>query len=338
MSQVWPSGQDNIIAIEEFGGDIVVFGSNNTVIWTDGVGAALGIDPTAIYVSDTIPGQGALSQFAITRAAGDLLVLTPTGVIGLQRELVQRSTPITNISQHIQSEIIASIEAETVIDDVTMEYSPTENLLVLNFPASSKQFTFDTRVPLPDGSYRSTTWSSDLQTLAYVRENRILLGSLKAVAGEIFQYTGTTDNGAAFNFDYESGWLELGEELNKFLKFVKRVTSFVLIGKNVVVSYKVQYDFGLKEFVLQNSASGGVISEWGTFEWGTNGVYDNTDGTLVAGTDIAEWSGSLALRTIDAPGKGSGQYIKVGLVLDTNSGEFALQQLNLYAKIGRQAT
>ena len=100
----------------------------------------------------------------------------------------------------------------------------------------------------------------------------------------------------------------------------------------------MEYDFGLKEFIIQNSASGGRVSEWGTFEWGTNGVYDINDPLAVAGTDIAEWSGSIALRTIDAPGKGGGQYLKVGLSLDTNSGRFSLQQFNLYAKLGRLAT
>lgn len=344
MSNVWPAGQDDIIAIEEFGGDLVIFGSNNTVIATDGAGAALGIDPTNLYVSDTIPGQGAISQFAIARAAGDLWVLTPNGIVGLTRELVQRSTPITNLSQHIQSEVVASLSAETTVDNITMTYSPTENLVILCFPDTDRQFTFDTRTPLPDGTYRSTTWTSDVQTLTYIRESRILLGSFSAVDGEVMQYTGTQDDGATFSFDYESGWLELGEELNTMLKFIKRVTSFVFIGKNVTISYKLEYDFGLKDFVLQNSASGGVVSEWNDFEWsdGTDndegGVYDINDPSLTPGIDKAEWSGSIALRTIDAPGKGSGQYIKVGLTLDTNSGEFALQQLNLYAKIGRQAT
>jgi hypothetical protein len=244
----------------------------------------------------------------------------------------------------VQSEIIASLSAETVVDNITMAYSPRDNLVVLCFPSTDRQFTFDTRAPLQSGAFRATTWQSDLQTIEYIRDGSLVLGSLTGTAGEVMQYTGTTDDGESFVFDYESGWLELGEELNTMLKFVKRVTSFVFVEQNVVMSYKLMYDFGLKTFVLQNSASGGVVSEWGTFEWSsglsdsTGGVYDINDPDAVAGTDIAEWSGSVALRTIDAPGKGSGQYMKVGLTLDTNSGAFALQQLNLYAKIGRKAT
>lgn len=338
MAQIWPSGQDDIVAIEEFAGDLIIFGSFNTIIISDGAGQDIGINPSNLYVADTIPGQGAVSQFCITRAAGDLWVLTRTGISTLRREIQERSTPTTNLSRHIQTEIISAMDNESSVDNMTLMYSPEKNLVVLCAPDTGTQYAFDTRVALPDGTYRATTWSSDLRTLAYDRAAKRVLGSFRSVVGEVMEYTGTTDNGVSFSFDYESGWLELGEEMNTVLKFVKRVTSFVFLGQDVVISYKLDYDFGLKSFVLQNSGSGGVVSEWGTFEWGTNGVYDINNTDLTPGVDYAEWSGSIALRTIDAPGKGSGQYIKVGLTLDTNSGAFALQQLNLYAKIGRQAT
>lgn len=338
FSNVWPAGQDSAVAVEEFGGDMVVFGSNNTVIMTDGKGASLGIDPTAMYVSDTIPGQGAVSQFAITRAAGDLWVLTNTGIIGLQRELVQRSTPITNLSKNVQSLVKQFRGAETNPDNITMEYSPDLATVICVFPTSNKQVIFDVRQPLPDGSFRSATWTSEIQTLAYIRDSRALLGSLSSVAGEVMRYEGNDDDGTSYAFDYESGWLDLGEELNQYLKFVKRLTSFVFVEQNVVVTHKIGYDFKNDTFALQRAAGGGRPGEWGTFEWGSNGVYDINDASAVAGTDVFEWAGGVSLRTLDVPGKGNGQYIKVGLRLDTNSGSFAFQQINLYAKVGRSAT
>ena len=90
FSNVWPSGQDSGVAVEEFGGELIVFGSNSIVIMTDGAGAALGVTPSDLYVSDTIPGQGAISQFAIARVTGDLLVLTDSGLISLKREIIQK--------------------------------------------------------------------------------------------------------------------------------------------------------------------------------------------------------------------------------------------------------
>lgn len=338
FSKVWPSGQDNIIAIEEHGGDLVVFGSNNTVIMTDGSGSALGIDPLALYVSDTLPGQGAVSQFAITRAVGDLWVLTRSGVVGLRRELVQRSTPLTNISKNVQSLVIENTQGATDVDDITLDYNPKENLVVLNFPDTNISVTFDTRAPLEDGAYRATTWGSDLQTLTYIRGVQSFYGSLTGTVGEVMNHTGFDDNAVSYFFDYESGWLDLGEEMNNYLKFVKRLTSFVFVEENVEITHKVAYDFGADSYSLQKSALGGKASEWGQFEWGANGVYDVDDASAVAGTDVAEWASSIQLRTLDAPMGRSGQYIQVGLSLNTQAGEFALQQINLYAKVGRIAT
>ena len=344
MSNVWPSGQDDIVAIEEFQGDLIVFGSNNTIIATDGKGSALGIEPTDLYVADTIPGMGALTQFGITRASGDLWVLTDTGIVGLKRELVQRSTPITNLSKNQQSQIISLVGDETDINDITMVYTPKEAFVVLNFPTSNKQIVYDVRLPLQDGTFRATTWTSDLQAVSYERAGKRLLGSLTGVVGKVMNYANFDDDGTAFIFDYESGWLDLGDELNVLLKFVKRLTSFVFVQQSTAVTHKVAYDFGLREFSLQKSITGSRVAEWGLFEWSdgstgsSGGVYNINDTQAVAGVDIAEWSGSVTIKTLDASLGGFGQYIKVGISVNTSSGSFALQQLNVYAKVGRLAT
>jgi hypothetical protein len=341
FSNVWPAGQDSIVAVEEFGGDLVVWGKNNTVIMTDGAGASLGIDPDSMYVSDTIPGLGAISQFAMTRAAGDFWFLSNSGLVGLRRELVQRSTAFNNISQNVQGQINEWIQQETDFDDLTLVTDLKNDFVVAVFPAAGAQMVFDTRRSQPvleqEQTFRATSWSAPLQTLAYIRDSQDLYGSFAAVAGEILQYTGESDNGSSYFFDYESGWLNLGQEASQYLKFVKYLSSFVLVEQNVDVIHKIGYDFGKRDYSIVKSASGNPSAEYGTAEWGTNGVRDNTDATLVAGTDIAEYSGSFSLKTLKAPGRGSGQFIKVGIRLDTASGDFALQQINLYAKIGRMA-
>lgn len=339
FSKVWPSGQDDIVAVEELDGDLVVFGSNNTVIMTDGAEATLGVEPTDLYVSSTIPGLGAISQFAIARAVGDLWVLTPTGVVGLKRELIQRSTPITNISQHVQSQVIEWIGQETNLDDITLMYSPKEAFVLLIFPTTNKVVCFDTRQPIDQsGIYRISTWSLGLQTAAYIRSGRKIYGALSASDEEIFTYTGSDDDGSSFIFSYLSPWLDLGPELNAYLKFVKRMTSFSVIEQDVNVTHTVEYDFGAKQFTVSKAAAGGRTIEWGQFEWGANGLYDKDDSNATAGTDVAEWAGGASLRTIDVPGQSGGQYIQVGVSLDTSAGDFSLQQINLYAKAGRLAS
>ena len=344
MSKVWPAGQDAIIAVEEFGGDLVVFGTNNTVVITDGAGSALGIDPTTIYVSDTIPGVGAISQFAITRAAGDLWVLTKFGIVGLQRELVQKSTPYQNISKNVQSGVTGAATSMANVDDITLEYSPKHSMVVAHFPDTQLSYVFDTRQALEDGSYRATTWTSPLQTLRYIRAADNFYGTITGTVGEVMNYSNYDDDAASYIFDYESGWLDLGEELNLLLKFVKRMTSFTFVTKNVTVTHKIKYDFKNDQYSFNVAASGGRAAQFGSAattkyaEYGASGSFDLTDATAVPGTDIAEYGGGVSLRTLDAPGSGGGQYVKIGLRLDNNSGDFVLQQINLFAKVGRIAT
>jgi hypothetical protein len=343
FSKVWPAGQDQIVAVTEFGGDLVVFGSNNTVICTDGAGASLGIDPTALYVSDTLPGVGAISQYAMTRAAGDFWFLSPAGIMGLKRELVQRSTPLTNISSGVQSFINALYTSEADFDDITIMHDPNNDFVVCNFPSSDKQIVFDTRQANETGTYRTTTWSADLSAIGYVRETRTLYGGLNDVAGKIFSYAGFSDNGTSYAFDYDSGWLDLGLENAQYLKFVKYLSSYVLIEKNVAVTHKVGYDFGVREYSISKAATGSSATEFNIAEFTSSPTADPSRtyiGYKVAGDSSSgesEFSGSFSLRTLKAPGQGSGQYIRVGIRLDTNSGSFALQQLNLYAKLGRMA-
>lgn len=338
FSNVWPAGQDSITAIEEFGGDLIVFGSFNTVIMTDGAGSALGVEPDDLYVSDTIPGLGALTQFGIARAIGDLWVLTREGVTSLGREIRQRSTEINNLSRQVQSQVLEWIGQESDINDITLEYNPEASFVILNFPGVNKQVIFDTRSPLQDGSYRLTTWTSDIQTIHHNRSLKKLQGSLTGTVGEIFNYSGAIDNATTYTFAYESGWLDLGTENNLYLKFVKRMTSFVLVESNVTILQTIQYDFGTSKFSFSKTATRANVIEWGQFEWGTNGLYDKDDASATAGVDIAEWGGGAVVRTLDVSPRSGGQYIKVGIKLNTNSGIFSLQQINLFAKIGRIAT
>lgn len=339
FSKVWPSGQDEIVAIEEFGGDIVVFGTRDTVVLSDSAASELTIDPSSMYVSDTLPGVGAVSQFAIARAAGDLWVLTRQGIVTLRREIVQKSTPINNVSRHTQSQLITLLHRESDFDDITMVYYPRDSFVLAIFPSSNYAMCWDTRSPMEDGTYRASSWSGDFQTAAYFVGADALYGSLTDSQGDVMKYAGSADDGSSFAVDYESGWLDLGQELNTYIKLIKRMTSFVYVANDVTVTHKVEFDFGNRNSILNKTALGGASAQWGSAEWGSNGVRDVNDTSLVAGTDIAEWSGSgTTLRTMDAPLGGNGQYLQVGLRLDTASGEFALQQINLFAKVGRLAT
>jgi len=259
------------------------------------------------------------------------------GIIGLQRELVQKSTPYNNISANVQSGVTGALAAEANVDGIRMAFSPKHSMVVCHFPSTDTSYVFDTRVRLEDGTYRCSTWLSSLTTLAYIRDVDNLYGTLSGTTGEVFSYTGNSDDGTAFIFDYESGWLDLGQEMNIYLKFVKRMTTFAFITQNVELTHKVYYDFANDSWNLAKAAQGSAPAEYNTFASG-NAVEYNAFGAPGAGSTVVEYGGGVSLRTIDAPLGGGGQYIKVGVRLNTEAGEFVLQQINLFAKVGRIAS
>ena len=322
MDNVWPQGEDQVLAIEEFGGDLIIFGSNTIVVWTDGAGSNLGIDPTVMYVSDTIPGTGILSQFGIARAKGDMYFISPQGLSSLARAIQYKGTTLTNVSKNIQSQFLAYSDAENDPNDLTLVYSPREDFLLAIFPTSNKVVMFDTRQPMEDGSFRCAEWTSDLQTACYQTKDQTLRGSLTGTVGELMTHSGYSDDGTSYDFSYESGWIDLGQELNSYLKFIKKATCFVFVAGNTTVNVSMKYDFkttGHTVPISVASATGGA--EFSVGEW-----------------SLGEFGGGITLRTISAPGALQGQYLKVGINLDIASAQFALQQINLFAKVGRIAT
>ncbi len=337
MSQVWPSGQDVVVAIEEFAGDLVIFGRNNTVIWTDGQGSDLGINPLVMYVSDTIPGVGCVSQFCVERAVGDLWFVSSSGLQTLARALQDKTTPTNNVSKNVQSNYLAYLDAETDEDNMTLVYSPREEFVLSIFPTSNKVMCFDTRFLMQDGTYRATEWSTELQTAHYYPSDRSLKGSLSSAAGEIMTHQFYSDNGSSYDFSYESGWLNFGEELGQYLKFVKTMTSAVFVQADTTINYILKYDFNTNPKSTPVRAVGSVGAQFNISEFGSNGSIDPSDSAKVAGTDVSEFSGGTTLRVLRVPGKGGGQYVKVGCTLDTSEAQFSLQQINLYAKVGRYA-
>nr|NIN97029.1 hypothetical protein [Anaerolineae bacterium]NIQ79976.1 hypothetical protein [Anaerolineae bacterium] len=101
------------------------------------------------------------------------------------------------------------------------------------------------------------------------------------------------------------------------------------------------YDFENDQYSVNKTASGVDVSEYnaaGAPVEGSAVAEYNEFGNPGAGSTVVEYGGGVTLRTMDAPLGGGGQYIKVGLRLDTSAGDFVLQQLNLYAKLGRLAT
>ena len=321
LTSVW-QGQDEITALAEFNGSLVIFSKRNIIIYSDGAGSKLGIDPIQMYVADTVSGIGCIARDSIANVKGDLWFLDDTGLHSLGRLVQQKSNPLNNLSVHVQDALKEAFD-RTQLEDVRAAYSPEDRFYIISLPISAGGveggvvFCFDTRGFLQDGSARCVgIWNGFVPTSLVVLDNLKMITSIRGAVGEVGTYTGFRDNGASYVFDYESGWTDLNSPV---LKILKRITGLLFVANTTNVVFKWAFDFSNRfSTATVIYPGGGSSGEWGIDEWSET-----------------EWGAGAAIEEKKAAGRGTGEYIKVGMTVQVDSDEISCQQIALYAKGGR---
>lgn len=320
MSNIWTQGTDRVAALAEFNGLLVVFGRKHIVFFGDGNNGVLGISPTQLAVVDIISGTGCLTQYSL-QAVGeaDLLFLAPEGVQSLSRVIQEKSNPITTLTKYVRDELRGAVALENV-RLIRSTYNPTLAAYVLSLPESAQSWVLDQRRRWTDDDGDElctiTKWTIG-PTAVYTREDDTLL--LSIIDGYVSEYSGANDRGTKFRFVYQSPWLDLGEQVANYLKILKRLGAIIFVTAETTIVFKWSVDFRTDFRTTFETVAGDVTAEWGEGEFGE-----------------AEFGGALALRIIKKPARHKGQYFRLGIEADVE-GEFALQQSELFAKIGRLA-
>jgi hypothetical protein len=319
LTNVW-SGTDTIQAIAEFNGALVVFGRKNIVMYTDGAGSALGIDPIQMYVVDIISGTGCIARDSVRNVDGDLWFLSDNGLQTLGRLLTQKSNPLDNLSKNVRDYLRDAVD-DITITNLRSAYSPKDRFYLLSLPdgnGGGETIVFDTRGKLDDGSARCMgTWTLVPTAMAVDMDN-LLFMAISGATGEVGNYAGELDNAATYNFAYESGWLDITQQ--GYMVFPKRIEGVFFTDENVDINFRWAFDFDDEFKSRTKSFTVPAGSTWGVAEWGT-----------------AVWGGGVNLRRGKVAGKGSGEYIKVGITAEVTGSTFAVQQLYVFAKVGRYA-
>jgi len=298
LTSVW-QGQDEITALAEFNGSLVIFSKRNIIIYSDGAGSKLGIDPIQMYVADTVSGIGCIARDSVANVKGDLWFLDDTGIHSLGRLVQQKSNPLNNLSIHVQSELKVAFDTST-LSNVKAAYSPEDRFYLLALPINSggtesgATFCFDTRGFLQDGSARCVgIWNGLVPTAVVVRDDLVMTMAIRTATGEVGVYSGFLDDGSTYVLEYESGWTDLGSPV---LKILKRVTGLIYVASVTNVVYKWAFDFQ-ERFTTATVTypGGGAPSEWGAAEYA-----------------IGEWGSGAAIEEKRVAGRGTGEYIKVG--------------------------
>lgn len=326
MRNVWTNGTDEIVAIAAVGANLVVFGRNHIVLWADGSGSEIGITPSQLEVVDTIEGTGCIARDSVVATGeGDLIFLSKTGLQSLTRVIQSKSNPTVILTKNIRSEfqtvIAAEIAADAKLDAVRAVHSPSEGLYVINFPSEAVQYVLDTNHPFQDEEgdvvFPITKWViGGAPAAMLVRDNGdFLLGS----AGVVGKYSGTLDNADTFTLQFDTGWLNFGEQLNHRLKIMKDLIGLVTIGGEGTVKWQWYFDFVDTANFVSFTYSAVSSAEFNVAEF-----------------NIAEWGGGVTLQRRSFPAHGEGQFIKLGVEVVINGFDVVIQQISIAPKIGRQ--
>ena len=326
MTSVWPAGMDEIVNIVEHNGRLVVFGKHQIIFWSDSSSSLkdLGLNPLALEVVDTVRGVGLISRDCVQNVKGDLWFLSEHGVVSLGRLVQEKSAPMTTISTNVQDILVNFIRATSAADITNYRtvFSPRDRFFLLSMPAAEATFCFDTGVLLEDGTARTSIWDMTPTALAYTRAHGIVLNgkSDTGLAGHIGTYDGYVDGTSSYVFDYESGWLAMGEA-DSYLKMLKRISVLVATGGISTIKVKWGFDFDSSlSFSTQEYETAEALNEWGVMEWG-----------------LGEWAGGQKLKDFNIPANGTGQYIKLGVSVNIYGSAFGVQKLDLISKVGRLA-
>lgn len=329
MSSIWLDN-DHVVAITAFNNLLVVFGTRNIVVWSDGTGSELGIDPTQMVVIDTIPGVGCLHQNTVQHINGDIWFIAHNMELMSFSRVVQeqKSGSLTTLSKYVSDELRDSINSGSFhVENIRSAFSPTDRFYMLSLPTESapsagdevgKVFVFDTRGFLEDGAARCIgIWNQMVPTMFIVKNDGEWLASLRTVEGELGKYNQNLDDGASYRMIYESGWIDITQQ--GYLLILKRLNGLFFFDLTTSVIMKWAFDFSTifrQKQITWETTGGNAL--WGVSEW-----------------NVAEWGGGIDLSDKKIAGSGTGEYIKVGMEATINGGQFSVQKIDLLAKVGR---
>lgn len=346
MRQLWTHGTDTVIGIYAVGAKLAVFGSRHIISFIDGTGSNIGLNPSTMVVSDTIEGTGLVGRDTVQPyTTGDVLYLSPHGVQSFARTIIQKSNPVYSLDTQVRDYMRNYIGSET---NATLKsvFSPNDRFYLLVLPNSTRIFCYDTLYPTSDGRLRVAEWiyaaanTPNCATLD-VSSNKLYFG----VTGNLGWYNGYNDNGTSYRYVFHSPFTTgtqmlnpmqmMGTPIETRIKVLKRLTYAVFATVTTTAVVKWGYDFSGFGFSTNVTLQGGKIPEYGTAEYGTNGVYSIADPTAVPGVDYSQYGGSADLKLGRVPGTSAGRWFQLGIEADISTGAFALQQFDATVKIGR---
>jgi hypothetical protein len=311
INKVWPNGADNIVGLAAHNNFLIIFGQRQILVYS---GATT---PSSITLYDTVGGIGCIARDSIQNTGKDVLFLSNSGVRSFARTIVEKSAPLGDLSKNVRSDLMGIVASETLAN-IKSVYSEREAFYLLTLPSVKEVYCFDTRVQLPDGSFRVTTWDSIEPTALLSRKNGdVLIGK----NGYIGKYGTYQDYQSSYRMQYYTNHADLGNQ--NITSILKRLKIIVIGGSNQYVTAKWAFDFSANYLSANMQIPTQGESEYGIAEYGANA------------TVVAQYSDGVALQQLQTPASGSGKVVQTGYESDINGASMSIQKIEIQAKEGK---
>lgn len=329
MKSIWVNGIDEITALAEFQGKLVIFGKKNICIFT---GATT---PTTMVLADQISGIGCIARDSVQDVGTDIYFLSDSGLRSLKRTIVNETAPVNDVSMNVRDYFRTLVLSEDM-RSVRSVYSERLGYYLITLPTAGLTFCFNLKLQTDNGLPIVTVWNGiNPKSFLAARDGNLYLGQ----AGVVGKYDSSTynDNLSVYTFAYASAWTDFSqykkEYMSMFAAFGERIANNIKIPKKIILTlaggfgYNVQhkwaYDFNsfysYNTTAVSTVAGGSTVAEYNVAEYGIDEYGGNADTYSRCISDMTK----------------SGKVLKFGFSTTIDKQPFKIQKVDIFAKLGR---
>ena len=303
LENYWPDGLDLTVGLQQWQDRLLVFGERSILVFT-------GLDdPENDLALVDILDSGAVGRDAIVTVGNDLMYLSREGIRSINRAIQFSNLPSAMISTNVRDQLVMDIASTS---DYHMCYSETVGGILAKIGVS--YWYFDVKLPTEQGDLRASQWTGIAWKSCHAAtDGTIYLGN----NGGVGDYSGFADEGSAYLLRYRGTWLDNNGQT--IIPKRARVAVVTTTSMNVTMVWGFDFIDSLNQ-ETRNTGETAALSEWSLGEWGLN-----------------EWSGAnTQVRRLAYNLSSEGERVQVGITVEV-TGKIAIEQIDLYSKIGRIA-
>jgi hypothetical protein len=300
VQNVWPAGQDTIVALAFMSGRLVILGRRSILLYQ----LPASHDPASMELVDVISNLGCSARDSVVIANGDLYFLADDGVYKIPKlaQTISLLPVPVKISKMIADDVIDTYASET-LTAVRGGYNQKQRFYVLNAPVANKTFCWhvDRVLPDPIAVPAVTDWTNTgnaFRAFASDKDGNWYCGMTDGIG----KYTGyTTDGGdSTYTFDWYSLWDDFDDETR-----LKHLKSFAA--------------------TLEATAA-----QTGTFRWKTD--YGSTVNTVSFTCGATEFSNGIG--SVSGSIGRSCHVIQAGFTFPISGNKISINSLRVFAQPG----